>query len=58
MLSGGGALLAGLDVLITQITGIRAMVAKNPLDSVAIGIGHVIENDTDGINYRNRYKGV
>ena len=58
MLSGGGALLAGFDVLITQVTGIKAMVAKNPLDSVAIGIGHVIENDTDGINYRNRYKGL
>ena len=58
MLSGGGALLAGFDVLITQITGIQAMVAKNPLDSVAVGIGHVIENDTEGINYRNRYKGL
>ena len=58
MLSGGGALLAGLDVLITQVTGIKAIVAKNPLDSVAVGIGHVIENDTEGINYRNRYKGL
>jgi len=58
MLSGGGALLAGFDVLITQVTGIKAIVAKNPLDSVAIGIGHVIENDTEGINYRNRYKGL
>jgi len=58
MLSGGGALLAGFDVLITQVTGIKAMIAKNPLDSVAVGIGHVIENDTDGINYRNRYKGL
>ena len=58
MLSGGGALLAGFDVLITQVTGIKAIVAKNPLDSVAVGIGHVIENDTEGINYRNRYKGL
>ncbi len=58
MLSGGGALLAGFDVLITQITGIKAIVAKNPLDSVAVGIGHVIENDTEGVNYRNRYKGL
>ncbi len=58
MLSGGGALLAGLDVLVTQVTGIKAIIAKNPLDSVAIGIGHVIENDTEGINYRNRYKGM
>ena len=58
MLSGGGALLAGLDVLITQITGIRAIISKNPLDSIAVGIGHVIENDTDGISYRNRNKGL
>lgn len=58
MLAGGGAMLAGLDILITQVTGIRAMVAKNPLDSVAIGIGHVIENETGGVSYRNRYKGL
>ncbi|MBE6562778.1 MAG: rod shape-determining protein, partial [Ruminococcaceae bacterium] len=54
----GGALLAGLDILITQVTGIRAMVAKNPLDSVAVGIGHVIENENGGVSYRNRYKGL
>lgn len=58
MLAGGGALLSGLAVLISQITGIRATIAKAPLDSVAIGIGHVIENDTDGVNYKNRYKGL
>ena len=54
MLAGGGALLAGLDVLVSEITGIRAIVAKNPLDSVAVGIGHVIENENGGISYRNR----
>lgn len=58
MLAGGGALLSGLAVLISQATGIRATIAKAPLDSVAIGIGHVIENDTDGVNYKNRYKGL
>lgn len=58
MLAGGGALLSGLAVLISQVTGIRATIAKAPLDSVAIGIGHVIENDTDGVNYKNRYKGL
>lgn len=57
-LAGGGALLAGLDILITQVTGIKATVAKNPLDSVAVGIGHVIENDNDEVNYKNRYKGL
>ncbi len=44
MLAGGGALLGGLDLLISQVTGIRTTIAKSPLDCVAIGIGHVIES--------------
>ena len=45
MLAGGGALLAGLDTLISRMTGgIRTTVAKSPLDCVAVGIGHVIES--------------
>jgi len=43
MLAGGGALLAGLDVLLSSVTGIRILRAKYPLDAVAIGIGRVIE---------------
>ncbi len=57
MLSGGGALLSGLDLLISRVTGIRTVVAKNPLDSVAVGIGKVIESGSDInglVNYRNR----
>ena len=54
MLSGGGALLAGLDLLISRITGIRTVVAKGPIDSVAIGIGRVIE--TEGLNGSIRYR--
>ena len=56
MLSGGGALLGGLDALVTHVTGIRATIAKAPLDAVAIGIGHVIEgsSDSDAVQYRNR----
>lgn len=56
MLSGGGALLGGLDALVTHVTGIRAVVAKTPLDAVAIGIGHVLESTgdaTDIVQYRN-----
>lgn len=44
MLSGGGAMLAGLDLLISRITGIRTIVAKAPIDSVVIGIGRIIES--------------
>ncbi len=55
MLSGGSALLAGLDRLIYESTQIRTYVAKNPIDSVALGIGKIIENDSNGIiNYRAR----
>ncbi len=57
MLSGGGALLPGLDLLISRVTGIRTVVAKAPIDSVAIGIGRIIEsgNEAGGlINYRQR----
>lgn len=55
VLTGGGALIAGLPQLVSQVTGIRVLVAKNPLDSVAVGIGHVIEADMGGVgSYRNR----
>ena len=53
-LSGGGALLPGLDMLISHHTGIRTFVAKNPLDCVAHGIGRNIEYDQLGILYRTR----
>jgi rod shape-determining protein MreB len=57
VLSGGGALLPGLDLLVSRITGIRTVVAKNPLDCVAIGIGRVIESvgELSGVvNFRGR----
>ena len=54
VVTGGGALISGLPQLISQVTGIRVLVAKNPLDSVAVGIGHVIEADLGSSGYRNR----
>ena len=55
MLTGGGALIAGLAQVIAQTTGIRVIVAKSPLDCVAVGIGHVIESDFNGaVSFRNR----
>jgi rod shape-determining protein MreB len=44
MLTGGGALLRGLDKLICQETGMTINVAENPLDCVAIGTGKVLED--------------
>lgn len=43
-LTGGGALLRGLDKLISQETGMRVFVAENPLDCVALGTGKILEN--------------
>jgi len=47
MLCGGGAMLAGLDLLISRITGIRTVIAKAPIDSVVLGLGRIIENLSD-----------
>ncbi|NMB96866.1 MAG: rod shape-determining protein [Clostridiaceae bacterium] len=43
MLTGGGALLNGLDRLITEETGMPTFIAESPLDCVALGTGKVIE---------------
>jgi rod shape-determining protein MreB and related proteins len=43
MLSGGGALLHGLDALVRQETGMPVQVAENPLDCVAMGTGKALE---------------
>jgi rod shape-determining protein MreB len=43
VLTGGGALLRHLDILLTQETGIPCQVAENPLDCVAIGSGVALE---------------
>ena len=44
VLTGGGALLYGLDKLITKETGLSAFVAEDALDSVAKGCGRVLES--------------
>ncbi|MEG0692587.1 MAG: rod shape-determining protein [Oscillospiraceae bacterium] len=43
-LTGGGALLRGIDKLIAQETGMQVSVANDPLDCVALGTGLVLEN--------------
>lgn len=44
MLAGGGALLRGLDKLISSETGMPVKIAERPLDCVADGTGKVLEN--------------
>lgn len=39
MLTGGGALLKGIDILIAEETQVPVIIAENPLDCVAIGTG-------------------
>jgi len=44
MLAGGGALLKGLDTLISHETGIVTHIAADPLCCVVLGTGRVLEN--------------
>ena len=44
MLTVGGALLTGLDTLISLETGMPVNIAENPLDCVAQGTGLALEN--------------
>lgn len=43
MLTGGGALLKGLDHLIARETGMPVTISDNPLDCVAMGTGKALE---------------
>lgn len=44
VLSGGGALLRGIDRFISQQTGVPAIVAESPQTCVATGTGLALEN--------------
>lgn len=43
MLTGGGALLSGLDKLINEETGMPVTIAERPLDCVVMGAGKVLD---------------
>ena len=47
VLTGGGALLHGLEELIEEKTGINTMTADEPLTAVAIGTGQYVEYLSD-----------
>ena len=44
ILTGGGCLLPGLDKLISYVTGIKTVIAKNPERCVALGTGKCLDN--------------
>lgn len=46
MLTGGGALLSGIDKLIRQETGMPVQIADQPLDCVALGAGKILEESS------------
>jgi len=54
MLTGGGALLRGLDVLISRETNMPVHVAENPLDCVVDGTGKRLEITMPAEYYRAR----
>ena len=60
IMTGGGALLYGIDERIKQRTGINVKIAENPMDCVAIGTGRALENidvlQKSAINRRRRFK--
>jgi rod shape-determining protein MreB len=43
VLTGGGALLSGIDKLICEETGISVHIAENPLDCVVLGTGKALD---------------
>ena len=55
MLTGGGALLRGLDKLIATETKIPVLIATNPLDCVADGTGICLENNTLNVTGNKKY---
>lgn len=44
MLTGGGALLHGMDILLSEELKVPVMVAENPMECVAMGTGIMLEN--------------
>ena len=57
-LTGGGALLRGLDQLIHKETGMPVYIAEYPLDCVAEGTGKILENPEkyrDAISDESKY---
>lgn len=43
VVAGGGALLHGMEPLLSQITQVKVQIAQRPLDCVVLGLGRIIE---------------
>ncbi len=59
MLAGGGALLKGLDTLVSHETGIVTHIAAEPLNCVVLGTGRVLESPKQlGLVFSGRSRNV
>lgn len=56
MLSGGGAMLNGLDSLVRKETGMPVQVADNPLDCVVLGTGKALEQFDQIVRSQNSHR--
>ncbi len=56
VLTGGSALLRGIDTFISEATGMPVVVANNPMDCVALGTQKRLELDIPFDSYLNRRK--
>jgi rod shape-determining protein MreB len=56
VLTGGGALIRGLDTLITHQTGLKVTIAENALEAVAEGAGTCLSNIDKLERYASLYK--
>ena len=45
VLVGGGALLRNLDILLREVTGLPIKIVEDPLSSIVLGAGAVLDND-------------
>jgi rod shape-determining protein MreB len=59
VITGGGALLNGIDKRIEETTGIKVTIAEDPTSCVAVGTGRALENldlfENTEINKRRPY---
>lgn len=55
-LTGGGALLKGIDAMISEVTGLKVNVAEEPLLCVAKGCGIALDHVSESQLYLNRDK--
>jgi len=45
VLVGGGALLKNLDILLREVTGLPITIVDDPLSSIVLGAGMVLDNE-------------